>query len=57
MRTLLFMPYVVPFVAGVLVWNAMLGEEGWLNNALRFLGWSAPADGCSTPRSSTRASC
>jgi ABC-type sugar transport system permease subunit len=42
MRTLLFMPYVVPFVASVLVWNAMLGEEGWLNNALQFLGWSRP---------------
>jgi multiple sugar transport system permease protein len=44
MRTLFFMPYVVPFVAGVLVWNAMLGGEGWLNNALRFLGWSRPPD-------------
>jgi ABC-type sugar transport system permease subunit len=42
MRTLLFMPYVVPFVASVLVWNAMLGENGWLNSALRFLGWSNP---------------
>jgi ABC-type sugar transport system permease subunit len=42
MRTLLFMPYVVPFVASVLVWNAMLGEEGWLNGALQFLGWSNP---------------
>src|SRR5436190_2827541 len=42
MRTLLFMPYVVPFVASVLVWNAMLGEDGWLANALRFLGWSNP---------------
>jgi multiple sugar transport system permease protein len=42
MRTLLFAPYVVPFVAGVLVWNAMLGEEGWIANALRFLGWSNP---------------
>ena len=42
MRVLLFMPYVVPFVAGVLIWNANLGQEGWLNNALRFLGWSSP---------------
>jgi ABC-type sugar transport system permease subunit len=44
MRTLFFMPYVVPFVAGVLVWNAMLGGEGWLDTALRFLGWSNPPD-------------
>ena len=42
MRALLFMPYVVPFVAGVLIWNANLGQEGWLDNALRFLGWSDP---------------
>jgi len=42
MRVLLFMPYVVPFVAGVLIWNANLGQEGWLNGALRFLGWSNP---------------
>lgn len=42
MRVLLFMPYVVPFVAGVLIWNANLGQEGWLNNALRFVGWSNP---------------
>ena len=42
MRTLLFMPYVVPFVASVLVWQAMLGEEGWVANVLRFLGWSNP---------------
>ena len=44
MRVLLFMPYVVPFVAGVLIWNANLGQEGWLNNALRFLGWSNTPD-------------
>jgi multiple sugar transport system permease protein len=42
MRTLLFMPYVVPFVAGVLVWNGMLGEDGWLNKVLELLGWSNP---------------
>jgi multiple sugar transport system permease protein len=44
MRTLFFMPYVVPFVAGVLVWNAMLGGEGWLDTFLRFLGWANPPD-------------
>jgi ABC-type sugar transport system permease subunit len=42
MRTLLFMPYVVPFVAGALIWNGMLGQEGWVNTALRFIGWSDP---------------
>ncbi len=42
MRTFWFLPYVVPFVAGVLIWNQMLGDTGWLNQALRFLGWSTP---------------
>jgi len=42
MRTLLFAPYVVPFVASVLVWQAMLGEDGWVANALRFVGISNP---------------
>ena len=38
MRVFWFLPYVVPFVAGVLIWNQMLGNEGWLNQALRSLG-------------------
>ena len=42
MRTLLFMPYVVPFVAGVLIWNGMLGEDGWINKVLQLAGWSNP---------------
>src|SRR3954466_7518727 len=42
MRTLLFMPYVVPFVASVLVWNAMLGENGWVNSVPRSGGLSNP---------------
>jgi multiple sugar transport system permease protein len=42
MRTLLFAPYVVPFVASVLVWQAMLGEDGWIASALQFVGWSNP---------------
>lgn len=42
MRTLLFMPYVVPFVAGVLIWNGMLGEDGWINKVLQLVGWSNP---------------
>ena len=42
MRTLFFMPYVVPFVAGVLVWQATLGDGGWVNDFLRLLGWQDP---------------
>ena len=31
-RILIFLPYVVPFVAGVLIWqNMLLPDTGWLN--------------------------
>ena len=42
MRTLFFLPYVVPFVAGVLVWNQTLGDAGWLNTVLKFVGVDKP---------------
>jgi ABC-type sugar transport system permease subunit len=42
MRTLFFLPYVVPFVAGVLVWQQTLGDGGWFNDVLMFLGWERP---------------
>ncbi len=42
MRTLFFLPYVVPFVAGVLVWEQMLGDSGWVNGVLRLIGVSQP---------------
>ena len=42
-RTLFFMPYVVPFVAGVLIWSGMLNaDSGWINEALRFIGVADP---------------
>ena len=35
-RVLFFLPYVVPFVAGVLIWQGMLDlETGWINEFLR----------------------
>jgi multiple sugar transport system permease protein len=42
MRSLFFLPYVVPFVAGVLVWEQMLGDTGWLNDVLHLLGVEDP---------------
>jgi len=42
MRSLFFLPYVVPFVAGVLVWEQMLSDSGWINDVLRFLGVQNP---------------
>jgi ABC-type sugar transport system permease subunit len=42
-RILFYLPYVVPFVAGVLIWGGMLNPDtGWLNSALRAIGISDP---------------
>jgi multiple sugar transport system permease protein len=41
-RILFFLPYVVPFVAGVLIWQTMLGETGWINGGLSLIGVSDP---------------
>jgi multiple sugar transport system permease protein len=42
-RVLFFLPYVVPFVAGVLIWNAMLNaNDGWMNGFLRLIGITDP---------------
>ena len=42
-RVLFFLPYVVPFVAGVLIWQGMLNlETGWVNQVLRLLGVEDP---------------
>jgi multiple sugar transport system permease protein len=42
-RVLFFLPYVVPFVSGVLIWGGMLNSEtGWVNEVLRFLGVENP---------------
>jgi ABC-type sugar transport system permease subunit len=41
-RALFFLPFVVPFVAGVLVWQQTLGDDGWFNDVLRLVGWQEP---------------
>jgi|SRR6478735_1396783 multiple sugar transport system permease protein len=42
-RVLFFLPYVVPFVAGVLIWGGMLNPDtGWLNLALKAIGIEHP---------------
>ncbi|WP_283138899.1 carbohydrate ABC transporter permease [Rhizohabitans arisaemae] len=43
MRVLLFMPYVVPFVASALIWQNMLVDNGWVNRALGWIGISPPS--------------
>ncbi|GGT12175.1 carbohydrate ABC transporter permease [Nonomuraea spiralis] len=49
LRVLLFMPYVVPFVAGALIWQNMLVDDGWINTALRLLGVGDPPSWLSDP--------
>jgi multiple sugar transport system permease protein len=43
-RTLFYFPYIVPFVAAIFVWGALLNAEtGWINQFLRWSGiWSSP---------------
>ena len=56
-RVLFFLPYVVPFVAGVLIWGGMLGADtGWVNGFLEASGSSTRRTGCTTRPGSTRGS-
>src|SRR4051812_13875955 len=49
-RVLIFLPYVVPFVAGVLIWqNMLLPDQGWLDQGLRALGWANPPNWLNDP--------
>jgi ABC-type sugar transport system permease subunit len=49
-RVLFFLPYVVPFVAGVLIWGGMLSADtGWLNGFLKLLGIAKPPDWLQDP--------
>jgi len=42
-RVLFFMPYVVPFVAGILIWSQMLNSDtGWINGLLGLVGIQGP---------------
>jgi ABC-type sugar transport system permease subunit len=42
-RTLFYFPYIVPFVAAIFVWGAMLNAEtGWINEFLRWIGVADP---------------
>jgi ABC-type sugar transport system permease subunit len=49
-RILFFMPYTVPFVAGVLIWQQMEnGTTGWIDSVLRFVGVQTPPNWLSDP--------
>lgn len=49
-RVLFFLPYVVPFVAGVLIWQSMLNvDSGWIDQFLRLVGVSDPPNWLQDP--------
>jgi multiple sugar transport system permease protein len=49
-RVLFFLPYVVPFVAGVFIWQQMLNSEtGWINEVLRAIGIDNPPNWINDP--------
>jgi multiple sugar transport system permease protein len=49
-RVAFFVPYVVPFVATVLIWGGMLNAEtGWINQTLEFLGVEDPPQWLNDP--------
>jgi ABC-type sugar transport system permease subunit len=49
-RILFFMPYVVPFVAGVLIWQSMLNpDSGWIALVLKSVGIADPPDWLQDP--------
>lgn len=42
-RTLFYMPYMVPAVSGIFIWQSFLnGQTGWLNRILRLIGMDPP---------------
>ncbi len=42
-RTLFYFPFVIPFVAAIFIWGAMLNPStGWINEFLRAIGISNP---------------
>jgi multiple sugar transport system permease protein len=49
-RVLFFLPYVVPFVAGVLIWQSMLNvDSGWIDLVLKQLGITDPPNWLQDP--------
>jgi multiple sugar transport system permease protein len=49
-RVLFFLPYVVPFVAGVLIWQSMMNSDsGWIAMALRAIGVTDPPNWLEDP--------
>lgn len=49
-RAAFYFPYIIPFVAAVIIWGAMLNPEGgWINLFLQWLGVQNPPDWLRSP--------
>jgi multiple sugar transport system permease protein len=49
-RLLFYMPYIVPAISGIFIWQAFLnGDSGWLNRILRMIGISDPPSWLQNP--------
>jgi multiple sugar transport system permease protein len=49
-RILFYLPYVIPFVAGVFIWRDMLNvDSGWIDGLIRVLGVQHPPDWLQDP--------
>ncbi|MCB9455057.1 MAG: sugar ABC transporter permease [Anaerolineaceae bacterium] len=43
LRVLFYMPYMVPAISGIFIWQSFLnGQTGWLNRLLRLIGFVDP---------------
>ncbi|MEA3337876.1 MAG: sugar ABC transporter permease [Chloroflexota bacterium] len=50
MRVLFYFPYIIPFVAAIFIWGAIINPEtGWLNMALEGLGVKNPPNWLNDP--------
>jgi multiple sugar transport system permease protein len=53
-RVLFYLPYMVPAVSGIFIWQSFLnGQTGWLNRLLRLIGFTEPPNWLFDPRSLT----
>lgn len=51
LRVLFYMPYMVPAVSGIFIWqNFLNGQTGWLNRLLRLIGIAEPPNWLFDPR-------
>lgn len=54
LRVLFYLPYMVPAVSGIFIWQSFLnGQTGWLNRLLRLIGVVEPPNWLFDPRSLT----